>query len=101
MKAAGDDGKIKPIKRKFPRDDDKVKEAIKKLEKKIVSEEKKAVQREENKAIALGTSKLNYNDPRITVAWCKNNEVPIEKVFAKTVRSKFPWAMYTDLDWEF
>lgn len=25
--------------------------------------------REENKVIALGTSKLNYLDPRITVAW--------------------------------
>ena len=24
---------------------------------------------EENKQIALGTSKLNYLDPRITVAW--------------------------------
>ncbi|XP_016098669.1 DNA topoisomerase 1-like [Sinocyclocheilus grahami] len=26
--------------------------------------------REENKVIALGTSKLNYLDARITVAWC-------------------------------
>lgn len=25
--------------------------------------------REENKVIALGTSKLNYLDPRISVAW--------------------------------
>ena len=35
----------------------------------------------ENKNIALGTSKINYNDPRISVVWCKINEVPIEKVF--------------------
>ena len=27
------------------------------------------VDKEENKTIALGTSKLNYLDPRITVAW--------------------------------
>lgn len=102
-KLRGEDGKlkIKPIKRKFPRDADKVQEAIKKLETKIQKEIQKAAQREENKAIALGTSKLNYNDPRITVTWCKNNEVPIERVFSKTVRSKFPWAMYTDLDWRF
>jgi len=33
-------------------------------------------------------------DPRITVAWCKNLEVPIEKIFTKSVRDKFPWAMY-------
>ena len=24
-----------------------------------------------NKMVALGTSKINYMDPRITVAWCK------------------------------
>lgn len=102
-KLRGDDGnlKIKPIKRKFPKDAERVQDAIKNLEKKINDEEKKVTQREENKAIALGTSKLNYNDPRITVKWCKLNEVPIEKVFSKTVRSKFPWAMYTELDWKF
>lgn len=31
--------------------------------------EVQATDREENKQIALGTSKLNYLDPRITVAW--------------------------------
>lgn len=36
--------------------------------------------KEELKTVALGTSKINYLDPRITVAWCKRNEVPIEKV---------------------
>ncbi|KAL9266827.1 DNA topoisomerase 1 beta-like protein [Drosera capensis] len=49
--------------------------------------------KEDMKEIALGTSKLNYCDPRITVAWCKRNEVPIEKVFAKTMQAKFAWAM--------
>jgi len=28
--------------------------------------------RENNKDIALGTSKTNYNDPRVTVSWCKD-----------------------------
>ena len=31
--------------------------------------ELQAVDREENKDIALGTSKLNYLDPRISVGW--------------------------------
>lgn len=44
--------------KKFQRAD----EALKKLE-------VQAVDREENKDIALGTSKLNYLDPRISVAW--------------------------------
>lgn len=49
----------------------------------------------------MGTSKTNYNDPRITVAWCKKHEVKIEKIFTKNLQSKFLWAMYTDQDWEF
>lgn len=38
--------------------------------------------KEDLKTVALGTSKINYLDPRITVAWCKRNEVAIEKVKA-------------------
>lgn len=49
--------------------------------------------RDDNKEVALGTSKINYMDPRISVAWCKRCEVPIDKVFAKTLRDKFNWAM--------
>ena len=48
---------------------------------------------DENKDIALGTSKLNYLDPRISVAWCKKHDVPIEKVYNKTQRQKFMWAI--------
>jgi DNA topoisomerase-1 len=55
--------------------------------------------KEDLKTVALGTSKINYMDPRITIAWCKRNEVPIEKVFNKSLLSKFTWAM--DVDWHF
>ena len=48
---------------------------------------------QENKEIALGTSKLNYLDPRISVAWCKKWDVPVEKIYNKTQRQKFAWAM--------
>ena len=50
-------------------------------------------QQQENKEIALGTSKLNYLDPRISVAWCKKWEVPAEKIYNKSQRDKFAWAM--------
>nr|CCA22788.1 DNA topoisomerase putative [Albugo laibachii Nc14] len=55
----------------------------------------------DNKQVALGTSKINYMDPRISVAWCKRNEVPISAVFAKTLREKFVWAMDAAPDWKF
>ncbi|ORZ31598.1 hypothetical protein BCR44DRAFT_1502721 [Catenaria anguillulae PL171] len=37
----------------------------------------------------------------ITAAWCKKYGVPIERMFPKTLREKFKWAMDVDADWEF
>jgi DNA topoisomerase-1 len=59
----------------------------------IVKAEIQAQNKEDLKTVALGTSKINYLDPRITVAWCKRNEVPIEKVFNRSLLSKFLWSM--------
>lgn len=87
--------------KKFPGTEERTKALINLIEEKIKKEEQKLSKKEENKSIALGTSKINYNDPRITVAWCKRNEVPIEKVFTKALRTKFPWAMYCEPDWKF
>eukprot|EP00301_Raphidiophrys_heterophryoidea_P002534 c11182_g1_i3.p1 GENE.c11182_g1_i3~~c11182_g1_i3.p1 ORF type:complete len:668 (+),score=177.72 c11182_g1_i3:38-2041(+) len=47
---------------------------------------------ESNKSVSLSTSKINYCDPRITVAWCKTHNLPIAKVFNKSLLEKFPWA---------
>ena len=41
----------------------------------------------------MGTSKLNYLDPRISVAWSKKWNVPVEKIYSKTQREKFRWAL--------
>ncbi|KAK2351604.1 DNA topoisomerase 1 alpha [Trifolium repens] len=57
--------------------------------------------KEDLKTIALSTSKVNYLDPRITVAWCKRHEVPIEKIFNKSLIAKFAWAMDVDPDFRF
>ena len=70
-----------------------------KLERKAeqVSKQRLAAEvKEDLKTVALGTSKINYLDPRITIAWCKRNEVPIEKVFNRSLMSKFHWAMDCD-----
>ena len=58
--------------------------------------------RDENKTISLGTSKLNYLDPRISVAWSMKHAVPIEKVYNKTQLTKFIWAVeMTEADFVF
>ncbi|XP_002978794.2 DNA topoisomerase 1 beta [Selaginella moellendorffii] len=53
------------------------------------------------KTVALGTSKINYLDPRITVAWCKRNDVPIEKIFTKSLLQKFTWALEAEPTFRF
>lgn len=89
------------IPRRFPPAVDKTKLQIEKIEERISKEKTKLDDREDKKGIALGTSKTNYNDPRITIAWCKKNEVPIERVFSKDLRNKFAWAMNTEPLWKF
>uniref|UniRef100_A0A667XJN1 DNA topoisomerase I n=1 Tax=Myripristis murdjan TaxID=586833 RepID=A0A667XJN1_9TELE len=78
------------------------KKAVQRIEEQLMKLEVQATDREENKQIALGTSKLNYLDPRISVAWCKKWGIPIEKIYNKTQREKFAWAIdMADEDFEF
>ena len=72
---------------------EKRKKAVEKLKEQLEKLEIQRTDKDENKTIALGTSKLNYLDPRISVAWCKKHDVPIEKVYNKTQRQKFMWAI--------
>jgi DNA topoisomerase-1 len=74
--------------------------------------------KDDNKTVSLGTSKINYMDPRITVAWCKTkgpiykrkvlifieimySGVPLEKIFNKSLLVKFPWAVEVPSTWRF
>ncbi|XP_022846035.1 DNA topoisomerase 1 beta-like [Olea europaea var. sylvestris] len=68
---------------------------------KIEKMERDKETKEDLKTVALGTSKINYLDPRITVAWCKRHEVPIEKIFNKSLLAKFTWAMDVDPSFRF
>uniref|UniRef100_A0A674MIJ0 DNA topoisomerase I n=1 Tax=Takifugu rubripes TaxID=31033 RepID=A0A674MIJ0_TAKRU len=76
--------------------------AVQRIEEQLMKLQVQATDREENKQIALGTSKLNYLDPRISVAWCKKFGIPIEKIYNKTQREKFAWAIdMAEKDFEF
>merc|ERR1712133_44774 len=83
-------------------DVEKKKKAVGRLKEQLSKLEIQQIDKDENKTIALGTSKLNYLDPRISVAWCKKFDVPIEKVYNKTQREKFRWAIEmaeADFEW--
>ncbi|KAL1970520.1 hypothetical protein VTN77DRAFT_4164 [Rasamsonia byssochlamydoides] len=81
---------------------EKLENNILKLEQRIENMELQAEDKENNKEVALSTSKINYIDPRLTVVFSKRFNVPIEKFFSKTLREKFDWAIKSvDETWEF
>jgi len=73
---------------------EKLREQIKKL--KIKRDMKISL-----KNLSLGTSKVNYIDPRVTVAFMKKYNIPIDKLFTKTLQDKFKWAFDVDSNWRF
>lgn len=63
---------LKDIKRgsaKGAIDKEKKKKQLERLQEQLSKLEIQETDKDENKTIALGTSKLNYLDPRISVAW--------------------------------
>ncbi|RKO99326.1 hypothetical protein CXG81DRAFT_14661 [Caulochytrium protostelioides] len=82
-------------------DPSKLEVALMKLSQKISAAQAALVDRDEGKEVSLTTSKLNYIDPRISVAWCKAHTIPIAKVFNAQLTTKFDWAMSVDDDWRF
>ncbi|KAJ5245892.1 DNA topoisomerase 1 [Penicillium chermesinum] len=81
---------------------EKLEANIEKLDQRIATMSVQAQDKEDNKEVALGTSKINYIDPRLSVVFSKKFNVPIEKFFSKALREKFEWAIKSvDEDWEF
>jgi DNA topoisomerase-1 len=73
------------------------------LQEKIKLSKKKKTLQTESKALASGTSKINYIDPRITIAFLKNINLitNIDKFFSKTQLTQITWAMNIDDDFKF
>jgi DNA topoisomerase-1 len=81
---------------------DKLDGNIDKLNQRIETMKIQMEDKEGNKEVALGTSKINYIDPRLTVVFSKKFNVPIERFFSKTLREKFDWAIKSvDENWDF
>jgi len=80
---------------------EQVESQIKKTKSQILKYELQQKLKADNKEVALGTSKINYMDPRITVGFCKKVECPLEKVFSKSLVDKFPWACTTEPSYQF
>jgi DNA topoisomerase-1 len=76
------------------KDTKKIKLMIEKLK-------RKKTLKKELKNLSLGTSKINYIDPRITISFLKKHKIPIEKIFTKALIEKFKWAFEVDENWQF
>ena len=74
--------------KRIPKDSAKLKKRIQTVKDSLQRWEIKKIEKEENKAFSTTTSKMNYLDPRITVAWCKKYDVDISRIFSKTIRQK-------------
>ena len=53
------------------------------------------------KNVSLGTSKVNYIDPRITISFMKRHNIDINKLFTKALQEKFNWALEVDENYIF
>ncbi|KAG7697589.1 hypothetical protein KL950_003479 [Ogataea haglerorum] len=81
---------------------EKLQQQVEKIETRIKNTSLQLKDKEDNSQVALNTSKINYIDPRLTVMFSKKFEVPIEKLFTKTLREKFAWAIESaDENWRF
>uniref|UniRef100_A0A453D4U8 DNA topoisomerase I n=1 Tax=Aegilops tauschii subsp. strangulata TaxID=200361 RepID=A0A453D4U8_AEGTS len=84
-KLVGSDGDAKRRRKLTP---EMLQKKLSQVETRIVETDNHKNNKEDLKTVALGTSKINYLDPRITVAWCKTHEVPIDRDKHFTVLNK-------------
>nr|QFG74335.1 MAG: DNA topoisomerase I-like protein [Megaviridae environmental sample] len=97
----------KNVSTNFSKQIENIDEKIKKLKKTKKKSKKEKLQKIKNKIellkiqkeakskmknVSLGTSKNNYIDPRIIFAFIKKYDIPEDKLFTKTLLSRFEWA---------
>ena len=87
------DQKIKDLKKKKKKyAEKKKKELVDKINSKIKLNRLKRDQKINMKNVSLGTSKMNYIDPRIIFAFIKRFDIPPEKLFTSALLKRFTWA---------
>ena len=72
------------------------------LEEKIKRNKATINLKEAGKNISTGTSKTNYIDPRLAVAWGKSKDMDIKGIYTTTLQRKFKWAIdSTSSEWDY
>lgn len=84
--------------RSFPASVDSLEKACTKLRETLAKRAADRRIKDDSKTVSLTTSKINYMDPRITVAWCKKHLVDVSKIFSSSLMKKFSWTQETPAD---
>ena len=79
----------------------KNKELVDKTESKIKMNKLKRDQKINMKNVSLGTSKMNYIDPRIIFSFIKRFDIPPEKLFTSALLKRFEWASNINSSYRF
>jgi len=77
----------------FPNSVESSEKRIEALKERIRKTKIKLQEKEDLKEVSTSTSKVNYIDPRVSIAWCEKYGVDVKKLFSKTLRDKFAWAI--------
>ncbi len=78
---------------------EKIELRVKKAQQRIENLQMKKTFKNETKTFSIGTARNNYSSPKIAVSWCKDHDVPINKIYSKSLAEKFDWAMDTPADY--
>ena len=92
---------VKEKKQRENKDIKTINQRIKKIKHQIKELKAKKKLKNETKNLSIETSKTNYIDPRITVAFFKKNKIPLEGNMNDTYLQKFKWALDVDENWLF
>lgn len=96
------DKKIKDLKKKKKKYlEKKKKELADKVSSKLKLTRLKKDNKLKMKNVSLGTSKMNYIDPRIIFSFIKKFDIPPEKLFTSSLLKRFQWASDVDKNYRF
>lgn len=83
---------LKSSLKKLKEKENKEKEKLVKAEEKVKSLKEKRDFKNMTGDIAISTSRTNYCTPEIAYSICKDLDMPIEKIYTKTLMEKYSWA---------
>ena len=78
---------------------EKIEARVLKAQQRIENLQMKKTFKNETKEFSIGTARTNYSSPKIAVSWCKDHDVPLNKIYSKSLAEKFDWALNTPADY--